>query len=171
MCYKYKCDACKQGKYIYCKECLKNFEGGRRWCEVKVECPWGVELKRCHSCKTIVGAITELKALVLREPWLATEGVSGAPEKAAWEMENEEKGGDESEEDATPDGWTNEEREKIRREADEAVMHRWGLMVAEQAAENESQVGRLKTASTVCERWLDGLTAHVLFLVLCQWHC
>ena len=83
MCYRYKCDACKDRKYDYCKEFLDNFEGGRRWCEVEVEFPWGAKLKRCHSCKTIVGAITELSALVLREPWLITEGVAGAPAKEA----------------------------------------------------------------------------------------
>ena len=52
-------------------------------------------------------------------------------------MEAEE--GVEGAEDATPDGWTNEEREKIRREAEEAVMQRWGLMAAEQAAEKEAK--------------------------------
>ena len=138
MCYKYKCDACKRAKYDYCREYLENYEGGRRWCDVEVEDPWGSKLKRCNTCKTIIGAITELSSLVLREPWLMTEGLAGAPEKAAWETDEEVKE-DGGEEDATPDGWTNEEREKMRREAEEAIMGRWGLLAAEQAAEKEAK--------------------------------
>jgi len=137
MCFKYKCYACKRPKFDYCKEYLDNYLSGRRWCDIEVEEPWGFKLKRCPPCMTITGAIKELKSLVFREPWLLTEGMAGAPEKAAWEMEEEVKGGGEDEEDATPDGWTKEEREKIRREAEEAVMRRWGLMAAEQAAEKE----------------------------------
>ena len=137
MCFKYKCDACKKGKYDYCKEYIEHYEE-RKYCTVEVEKPWGKYLKRCHTCVTIVGAITELQSLVLREPWLLTEGMAGAPEKAAWEVEEKKKGVEE--EDATPDGWTKEEREKIRREAEEAMMKRWGLLaIDEDAGEKEAK--------------------------------
>ncbi|KIX96964.1 uncharacterized protein Z520_07078 [Fonsecaea multimorphosa CBS 102226] len=146
MCYKYKCDACKKAKYDYCQDYVQN-EGARNGCNAIVEeKPWGGKLKRCQACTTITGAIKELKALVFREPWLVTEGMAGAPEKAAWEKEGEE--GEEEEgavggvvvddDDDTPDGYTREERARIRREAEEAVMRRWGLLRAEQAGEEEA---------------------------------
>ncbi|KAJ9608921.1 hypothetical protein H2200_006692 [Cladophialophora chaetospira] len=129
-----------RSKYDYCKEILENWETGRHWCNIEVEEPWGKLLKRCHTCKTLVGARIALESLVLREPWLITEGVAGAPIKEAWEVEGEEKKeGDEDEEDATPDGWTKEEREKMRREAEEAVMRRWGLLAAEEAEKKEAK--------------------------------
>ncbi|EXJ64534.1 hypothetical protein A1O7_00870 [Cladophialophora yegresii CBS 114405] len=140
--YDYKCDACKRGKYDYCREYLENYGGGRRWCNVEQEQPWGHKLKRCHTCVTIVGVIKELNALVFREPWLVTEGVAGAPQKEAWEMEGEDVAGIEEEEDAVSDpldGLTAEERGKLRHAAMEAVMRRWSLMAAEQAAETEAK--------------------------------
>ncbi|KIW35409.1 uncharacterized protein PV07_02107 [Cladophialophora immunda] len=145
MCFKYKCDACEKARYDFCQNYLQNQEE-RKWCDVAVEEPWGGMLKRCHTCTTITGAIKELKALVFREPWLVTEGMAGAPEKAAWEKEGEEEeeavGGVvvvDDDDDATPDGYTKEERDRVRREAEEAVMRRWGLMRAEQAAEGEAK--------------------------------
>ncbi|KIW77910.1 hypothetical protein Z517_07743 [Fonsecaea pedrosoi CBS 271.37] len=142
MCFKYKCDACKKANYNFCEDYLQN-EEDRKWCNVAVENPWGSMLKRCHSCATVIGAIKELKALVFREPWLLTEGMAGAPEKAAWEKEEEEEAAGglavvDTDDDDTPDGYTKEERDRIRWEAEEAVMRRWGLMKAEQAAEEEA---------------------------------
>ena len=121
-----------------CREYLDNWEGGRRWCNVELEFPWGKLLKRCYTCKTLVGATVALKALVLREPWLVTEGVAGAPAKEAWEMEEEKAVEGEEDDDDDADGWTKEERAEIRRKAVEAVA-RWGLMAAEQAAEKEAK--------------------------------
>jgi hypothetical protein len=141
MCFKYKCDACKRGQYDYCREFLDNYDGGRRWCNVEEEEPWGHKLKRCHTCMTIVGAIQELNALVFREPWLVTEGVAGAPQKEAWELEAEDGEGVEEEDVGSDplDGLTAEEREKLRRAAEEAVLRRWGVMAAEQAADKEAK--------------------------------
>ncbi|OCT54027.1 hypothetical protein CLCR_10981 [Cladophialophora carrionii] len=141
MCFKYKCDGCKRGKYDYCREYRENYEGGRRWCNVEEEQPWGHKLKRCHTCITVVGAIKELNALVFREPWLVTEGVAGAPQKEAWELEGEDGAGVEEEDAGTDplDGLTAGERAKRRDAAMEAVMRRWGLMAAEQAVETEAK--------------------------------
>ena len=143
MCYKYRCDACKRANCDFCKEYLVRYEAGERSCgKIEVEHPWGSKLKRCYSCYTIVGAVTALKALVLREPWLLTAGVAGAPKKAAWELEGvkeKEVVSDDEDEIGEADGWTKEEREKLRGEAEEAVMRRWCLMAAEQAAEKEAQ--------------------------------
>jgi hypothetical protein len=91
--------------------------------------------KRCHTCEVVVGAIASLEALVLREPWLLTEGMAGSPEKAAWELEEAA----EVEEEDLSDGLTNEQREEVRREAEEAVARRWEAMAAEQAAEEEAK--------------------------------
>ncbi|EXJ70531.1 uncharacterized protein A1O5_06601 [Cladophialophora psammophila CBS 110553] len=141
MCFKYECDVCKKARYDFCEDYLRN-EEDHKWCNVEAEKPWGSLRKRCHTCYTIRGVIRELKALVFREPWLVTEGMAGAPEKAAWE-EGEEDGDGEAagddvvNDDDTPDGFTKEERDRVRREAEEAVMRRWGLMKAEQVAKEE----------------------------------
>jgi hypothetical protein len=139
MCFKYRCDACKKHKYDLCDSFLANCEISCV-CEIAVEEPWGHLLKRCKACVTIVGATIALEILVYREPWLLTEGMGGAPIKEAWELEGSEHSDGKSiasksrgdQEDATPDGFTTEERNKMRNEAEEAVIRRWGLMKQEQ---------------------------------------
>ena len=46
---------------------------------------------RCQTCATIDGVIVELRTLVFREPWWATEGKGGEPQKEAWELEGVEE--------------------------------------------------------------------------------
>jgi hypothetical protein len=143
MCFCYRCDTCKKAQYEYCDDYKEKWFTGWKCCNIEHEKPWGSLRKRCRPCTTIVGAIEELKALVFREPWLETEGMAGAPEKAAWEMEGEEvKSFDFNSKDGTPDGFSKEEREKIRRKAEEAVARRWGLLAAEQAAEKEEKAAK-----------------------------
>ncbi|KAI1607931.1 hypothetical protein EDD37DRAFT_603394 [Exophiala viscosa] len=86
MCFKYLCKDCKLEKYDYCKEYV---ESGRTWCTVTVENPWGAKKKKCETCVLMREVTHRLKVLVLREPYLLTEGMGGAPEKPAWEMEEE----------------------------------------------------------------------------------
>lgn len=148
MCFKYLCKDCKQEKYDYCNEYINS---GRSWCTITAENPWGAMLKKCETCETIRGVIHKLKVLVLREPYLVTEGMAGAPKKAAWELEEAEPidyyGGDEEEEDAESDGYTKEERRRIRAEALDAVCKRFEAMKAHQGEEGAVGVLALENDS------------------------
>ena len=73
----------------------------------------------CETCQTINGVIHKLDTLLIREPWLETEGMAGAPVREAWEMEGlleaiKEEEKDEGEE-AFGDGMTTAERDEFRR--------------------------------------------------------
>ena len=89
MCFKYVCKDCKLEKYDYCKEYV---ESGRTWCTVTIENPWGGMKKKCETCVLMREVTHRLKVLVLREPYLLTEGMGGAPPKAAWEMDEAKEG-------------------------------------------------------------------------------
>lgn len=130
MCFQYKCADCKNDKLA----CCAHYDNNSKKCDIYGEdLPWATSRLRCHTCVTIKGVIVELRNLLYREPWLGTEGLGGAPRKETWETnddhnkENEDydSGGDD------PDGYTREQREKVRREAERAVALRWSLMKAE----------------------------------------
>lgn len=144
MCFQFKCITCKVARYDFCEKCLMNDPAG---CTVKKESPWGSLGKRCETCHTIVGVILELKSLALREPWLLTKGVAGAPRKEAWETAEEKSNWAEEEdsggEDA--DGFTKEQRKKVRAEAEAAIMKRWGLLRA--ASEDGKRTGEGEEAA------------------------
>lgn len=99
---------------------------------------------------TIKGVIQALRLLVFREPYLLTEGLAGAPKKEAWEEgggeeekkeveEVEEVEDDDDSDGEDPDGFSKEERARVRAEAEASVMKRWGLLRAEQSAEEEPE--------------------------------
>ncbi|KIW15516.1 hypothetical protein PV08_05562 [Exophiala spinifera] len=121
MCYKWLCHACRQDKYDYCVEYIQS---GRNWCKVTVEDPWGGWNRNCHTCELMRGVIAKLNALVTFEPWLLTEGMCGAPKKAAWEIEAEKRPEYDSEGEDS-DGWTRTQRKEIRDKAQEAMEKRW----------------------------------------------
>lgn len=133
MCYKWLCCACKQDKYDYCVEYMRS---GRNWCNVTVEDPWGGWERKCQTCELMRGAIAKLNALVTFEPWLLTEGMSGAPQKAQWEIEAEKRPEYDSEGEDS-DGWTTTQRKEIRSKAQEAVEKRWWEMKEAQEKEGK----------------------------------
>jgi hypothetical protein len=91
-------------------------------CIVKYECD-GLSLHtmhpvngiptRCCTCVRIALAVCKLKALVIRKPYLLTEGMAAAPEKEAWEEDPDEK---EFRYDSD-EGFEGDEREKREEEA------------------------------------------------------
>jgi hypothetical protein len=83
MCIKFLCSECKEAKYDYCKE----YFDGRAWCYVNAKSPCSEERNSCFTCKTVLGAINRLNAMLEWEPWLATHGKRGEPENPAWELE------------------------------------------------------------------------------------
>lgn len=137
MCFQYPCIDCKQIKYHACE----NYDENTRKCGDGTEPIQTIRIpQKCGTCVTIRGVIHSLRVLLFREPWLATEGVAGAPKKESWEMESEQKhdwdhdyqsGGEDE------DGYTQEKRKAIRGEAERAVTERWNAMKKEQ--EQESQ--------------------------------
>ncbi|KAL2425994.1 hypothetical protein ABEF95_008750 [Exophiala dermatitidis] len=144
MCFTYCCVSCKVTKHIYCENYV--FESGRTCCNNQtIETPWGSRKLCCHTCMTIKGVIHELRVLAFVEPWLLTEGMGGAPKKEAWELvgddSNKDDDGDQDDDDESgeSDGLTREQRARMRAEAEAAVMKRWGLMRAEQAAEEKDK--------------------------------
>ncbi|EXJ86622.1 hypothetical protein A1O3_03575 [Capronia epimyces CBS 606.96] len=140
MCFKYLCVSCKLDKHICCDDFINS---DQTWCNVTTETPWGGQKLRCPTCETIKGVIWALEVLVFREPYLLTEGMAGAPKKGAWEEEEKRGGGADADEDewGELDGFTKEERERVRAEAEASVMKRWGLMRAEQSAQGEGEDG------------------------------
>ncbi|KIV80489.1 hypothetical protein PV11_07987 [Exophiala sideris] len=132
MCFKFLCKDCKLEKFEYCKEYV---ESGRTWCTITVENPLGAMKKKCETCVLMREVTHRLNVLVVREPYLVTEGMGGAPEKPAWEMEEVKEVnwyGDSDEEEAESDGYTKEERDRIRAEALDAVSKRFDRMKVEQ---------------------------------------
>ncbi|KAK5047972.1 hypothetical protein LTR84_006162 [Exophiala bonariae] len=132
MCFKYHCIDCKQNKYSSCKD----YDEDTRKCGDGTEPVPTIRIpQKCGTCVTIRGAIRGLRVLLFREPWLATEGLAGAPKKESWEMGVDEKhdwdhdyqsGGEDE------DGYTQEKRKAIREEAERAVAARWDAMKKEQ---------------------------------------
>lgn len=41
---------------------------------------------RCLTCIMVLGAIDQMRNLVVQNPWLATHGMAGKPKKQAWEL-------------------------------------------------------------------------------------
>ncbi|EXJ85417.1 hypothetical protein A1O1_05781 [Capronia coronata CBS 617.96] len=134
MCFKFQCVSCKLAMYNYCQ---KYIDSDQTWCNVSTETPWGSQKLCCPTCVTIKGAIQSLRALVFREPYLLTEGMAGAPKKEAWEVGPGDKEEEEDSDGGDPDGFTKEERTRVRAEAEAAVLKRWGLLRADQIAEQE----------------------------------
>lgn len=139
MCFKYKCIDCKSNKRM----CCTHYNGNTEKCEIYgAELPVGMAGIKCYTCTTIKGAIVELQILLYREPWLGTDGAGGAPKKESWEVDDnnnnkENEDYDSGGEDA--DGYSWEERRKVRMEAERAVALRWGLLKAEQEAEEGTE--------------------------------
>lgn len=138
MCFQYKCVDCNQTKHKHCTK----FDDNTKKCGAIVEevLP-GEKYQKCRTCVTIKGAINSLRHLVFREPWLATEGLSGAPKKESWDVDNQEdqnydSGGEDE------DGYIQEKRKTVREEAERAVAQRWGLMKREQEQEQEAHKGQ-----------------------------
>ena len=146
MCFKFKCRACKLPRYDYCTEWIMT---DHEWCNVASETPWGSLRKRCDTCHVILGVIKELQSLVFREPWLTTEGKAGAPQSAAWEIGEEHWDEEYDSEGEDADGFTKEERRKVRQEAEAAVMKRWGVLKAEQSDKKVAEKELVVTVSVL----------------------
>jgi hypothetical protein len=77
---------------------------------------------RCLNCIAVLGAIEKMRSLVVQQPWLATEGVAGAPKKEPWELVGIETSeapvdsGVASHCSSNGDGRTRKESEKFRAE-------------------------------------------------------
>lgn len=144
MCFQYKCVDCNQSKYKYCEE----FDDNTKKCGATVqERRPKEEQQKCRTCVTIKGAINSLRHLVFREPWLETEGLSGAPKKESWEMDNAEEDKDYDSGGEDEDGYTQEKRKTVREEAERAVVRRWRLMKQEQEQEQEAHKGKSTSGS------------------------
>jgi hypothetical protein len=131
MCFQYHCIDCKQYKYNSCKD----YDENTRKCGDGTEPIQTVRTPlKCGTCVTIRGAIRSLRVLLFREPWLATEGLAGAPKKESWEEVEErhdwdhdyQSGGEDE------DGYTQEKRKAVREHAERAVAARWETMKKEQ---------------------------------------
>ncbi|KEF58203.1 uncharacterized protein A1O9_06129, partial [Exophiala aquamarina CBS 119918] len=142
MCFQYKCADCKEIKLGACA----HYDNNAKRCPLFGEkLPRATRRSKCYTCVTIKGVIVELRNLLYREPWLGTEGLSGAPRKESWETDNNNNNNNSSSREneeydsggEDPDGYTREQRKKVRREAERAVALRWGLMKAEQSEERE----------------------------------
>ena len=115
-----------------------DYDKSEKTCKnIVYEEPYGSQRLRCETCITIKAAVQQLNELVFREPWLLTEGMAGAPVKTGWEEDKDEKAVD----DRYGDGYTAEERERVRADAGAAVMRRWGLMRTQQR-EGEKRGGK-----------------------------
>lgn len=137
MCIQFACLDCKKTKYKACE----HHDPESSKCDLGTEdVPFLEKAYRCGTCETIKAVIQSLQALLVREPWLATEGAAGAPKKESWEMSSERSGEIQpydSDDDDDEDGYTAEERKAIREEAERAVALRWGLLKKEQEQEEE----------------------------------
>jgi hypothetical protein len=124
MCIKFRCCECNEAKYDYCQEYID----GRLWCDTNANSPCSEERDNCITCKTVCGAINRLNAMLEWEPWWATHGKGGEPEKPAWELEafkEAEKENIYDSEGEDSDGYTKAERKKVRVKAQEAEAKRW----------------------------------------------
>ncbi|KAK5197539.1 hypothetical protein LTR47_002526 [Exophiala xenobiotica] len=124
MCIKFRCCECNEAKYDYCQEYID----GRLWCDTNANSPCSEERDSCITCKTVCGAINRLNAMLEWEPWWATHGKGGEPEKPAWELEafkEAEKENIYDSEGEDSDGYTKAERKKVRTKAQEAEAKRW----------------------------------------------
>ncbi|KAK5465399.1 hypothetical protein LTS15_001962 [Exophiala xenobiotica] len=138
MCIKFLCCECNQAKYDYCQEYID----GRLWCDTNANSPCSEERDNCITCKTVCGAINRLNAMLEWEPWWATHGKGGEPEKPAWELEafkEAEKENIYDSEGEDSDGYTKAERKKVRTKAQEAEAKRWEELKQEQVKKEDRQ--------------------------------
>lgn len=135
MCEKYECRLCRQTRRRFCQDHQASTE----------DCSFAAGHNvfkitdgtyECSTCLVLHSVTTHLRSLIFREPWREHGSTLEIPNKAAWE---ENKSAAFADPDSEDDGYTREEREAIRQDAESAVARRWDQMKHEQANSNKQQ--------------------------------
>ena len=90
---------------------------------------------RCSTCVRINEAVRELNNLVVRNPYLATDGMAGAPPKFDWETEaaTDNKSCEEDSEDGSHgDGMSKQERQEFLDKVVQSFVNTAGKGLTEQ---------------------------------------